>query len=465
MQKNSLNTLGKTSVKLPKVIDLFSGCGGLSYGFSLSGFEIAGGIEIDKSAGITASYNLHWKKGINKEHYCDDITKAETKLFSSHNKEELIVIGGPPCQAYSKIGRAKLNSLGPGRMAEKDARGYLYEDFLRFVTELKPQAVVMENVPEAVSFAGRNIPQTVCESLEKQGYTSVWTVLNAADYGVPQIRERLFVIAVKGEYGDIELPVPTHRRKYAGVTTQNEKRFNKFKEFKHFRLPNRSGDEKPEWVTVEQALSDLPVLFPDPTIKYKLIKPNILLPYRASPRNDYQEKVREYVHDRVNGVSGNGFRKTLRDFRIFDKMLPGDDYREAKAIAEKLFKDACLSRNINEHSDSEMYFKLKKEFVPPYSNNKFHGKWRRLNPELPSHTLVAHLGTDTYSHIHPWEPRGISVREAARLQSFPDDFLFNCSMGDAFKQIGNAVPPMLSRAIAIALKKSLKRKGQYELSK
>ena len=86
--------------------------------------------------------------------------------------------------------------------------------------------------------------------------------------------------------------------------------------------------------------------------------------------------------------------------------------------------------------------------VPCYDRDKFEGKWRRLNENLPSHTLVAHLGKDTYSHIHPWEPRGITVREAARLQSFPDDFFFDCSMSDAFKQIGNAVPPLLAYGVA-----------------
>ena len=94
--------------------------------------------------------------------------------------------------------------------------------------------------------------------------------------------------------------------------------------------------------------------------------------------------------------------------------------------------------------------------MPQYDREKFENKWKRLDANKPSHTVVAHLEKDTYSHIHPWEPRGISVREAARLQSFPDDFVFNCSMSNAFRQIGNAVPPLLSLAVAKTIYDSFK---------
>ena len=129
-------------------------------------------------------------------------------------------------------------------------------------------------------------------------------------------------------------------------------------------------------------------------------------------------------------------------------MKQGDGYVEASAIADELFSKACDAQGISISSNPEQYEKLKKQIVPPYDRNNFKSKWQKLRLDAPSHTLVAHLSVDTYSHIHPVEPRGISVREAARLQSFPDGFLFQCSMGDAFKQIGNAVPPLLAGAIA-----------------
>ncbi len=451
-----MNTLVKNLTKMPEVVDLFSGCGGLSYGFSQAGLSITAGMEIDKAASVTASYNLHWKQGIDKEHFCMDITKNSSSLFSGMISDDVIVIGGPPCQAYSKIGRAKLKSLGEHRIPSNDSRGYLYEDFIRFVLELNAKAVVMENVPESVNFDGENIPQHVSEVLESHGYNAIWTVLNAADYGVPQIRERVFVIAIKKEYGDIvHLPVPTHRKLDLEVLTNNEARFKTFSQESNFRMPNKAYENLPKWVTVGEALSDLPVLFPEAISKYKLHKPNIQLNYKTEPQNEYQLKMRQSKNRTMRSVSGNGFRRTARDFKIFEKMKLGDNYRDALSIAQKFFEDACTSYRVTEESDPALFNKLKKEFVPPYDPNKFPDKWKKLNKNKPSHTLVAHLSTDTYSHIHPWEPRGISVREAARLQSFPDDFLFSCAMGDAFKQIGNAVPPLLSKAIAESLLKNL----------
>ena len=127
-------------------------------------------------------------------------------------------------------------------------------------------------------------------------------------------------------------------------------------------------------------------------------------------------------------------------------MKQGDNYINASEIADQIFMENERVYNYPEGSGS--YEALKKKIVPPYARDKFPDKWKKLDETKPSHTLVAHLSVDTSSHIHPWEPRGISVREAARIQSFPDDFYFNCSMSDAFKQIGNAVPPLLAYGVA-----------------
>ena len=137
---------------LPKIIDLFSGCGGLALGFEKAGFDIVAGIELMPEACKTISYNLSWRYGKKETHICGDITEIEASVFkNSFGDEGCIVIGGPPCQAYSMAGRGKLRSLGEDRVNIKDARGYLYQDFLRFVFELEARAVVMENVPESVT--------------------------------------------------------------------------------------------------------------------------------------------------------------------------------------------------------------------------------------------------------------------------------------------------------------------------
>lgn len=445
---------------LPEVIDLFSGCGGLALGFQAAGFRITHGIELMKEAAETASYNLHWRFGEESEHICGDITELSPDIFKDKIGDNgCIVIGGPPCQAYSLAGRAKLRSLGEHRVNTNDKRGYLYQDFLRFVLALDARAVIMENVPEATNYGDRNIPQIVCDILEENGYDAYWTVLNAADYGVPQIRERVFVIALRrGEKSFISLPVPTHTNA-DDKKTQTQMRFNSFSEYENFQLPNEAGDDLPSWVTVGDAFGDLPELFSTPYTKYVLNKINMPLDYRCEPQNDFQNQMRNWYGPGISVVTGHCYRKTLRDFPIFAEMKQGDDFVEASNIADRLFEQALKARGISMSEDREAYEKLKKEIVPPYDRQNFTSKWQKLREDMPSHTLVAHLSVDTYSHIHPVEPRGISVREAARLQSFPDAFLFQCTMGDAYKQIGNAVPPLLAKGIAIQVRRAFDREN------
>lgn len=432
---------------LPKIIDLFSGCGGLTLGFEKAGFDIVAGIELMPEACKTISYNLDYRYGKNQTHICGDITEIDADVFKERFGEEgCIVIGGPPCQAYSLAGRAKLRSLGDDRVNTNDARGYLYQDFLRFVYDLDAKAVVMENVPESTNFGDMNIPEIVCESLEKHGYIAYWTILNSADYGVPQLRERVIVFGIKeSEAGRIQLPIPTHKCA-TDYQTQYQKRFENIDKNEHFRIPNSADAAKKTWVTVGEAFSDLPVLFPTSDSKYRAVKLNEEMDYLSEPQNDFQKEMRLWYGSESFASSANAFRNNKRDFCIFERMKQGDNFTEAAKIADEIFEKEA--KMFNYVPGSENYLKLKRKMVPVYDRDKFENKWKKLEENKPSHTLVAHLSKDTYSHIHPIEPRGISVREAARLQSFPDDFFFDCSMGDAYKQIGNAVPPLLSFAVA-----------------
>ena len=432
---------------LPKIIDLFSGCGGLSLGFQKAGFDIVAGIELMPEACKTISYNLDYRFGRDKTHICGDITEMNADVFKDRFGEEgCIVIGGPPCQAYSIAGRGKLKSLGDDRINIKDSRGYLFQDFLRFAYDLNAKAVIMENVPESTNFGEMNIPEIVCDSLEKHGYVACWTILNAADFGVPQIRERVIVIGIKKSIqGMINLPEPTHKSK-TDYQTQYQKRLDSFKKNEHFKSPHSAEKANKSWVTVKEALSDLPILFPTADTKYKLVNLNEEMDYFSEPQNEFQQLMRTWYGEESFASSANAFRNTRKDFPIFEKMKQGDNFTDAAVIADELFEKEAKIFNYLPGSDK--YEKLRKQMVPVYNREKFENKWKRLEDDKPSHTLVAHLCKDTYSHIHPTEPRGISVREAARIQSFPDDFFFNCSMGDAYKQIGNAVPPLLSYAVA-----------------
>ena len=350
--------------KLPEVVDLFSGCGGLALGFQRAGFKITHGVELVQSAADTASYNLHWRYGEESQHLCGDITKLDPDIFSDKiGSNGCIVIGGPPCQAYSLAGRAKLKSLGEARINTNDKRGYLYQDFLRFALGLKARAIVMENVPESVNYGGKNIPQTVCEILEENGYKAIWTILNSADYGVPQLRERVIVMAINSaEKLDIKMPVPSNRS-MEGKITQNQLRFRSLAEFTNFREPLQGGDGCKPWVTVGDAFSDLPSLMPSLECKYKLNKITAGLPYDNDIEADYQRTMRTWYGRVMESVTGNCYRKTLRDYPIFAQMEQGDNYVEASMIADKLFATACDARNLTMEADEEAYLKLKKEIV------------------------------------------------------------------------------------------------------
>lgn len=432
---------------LPKIIDLFSGCGGLTLGFEKAGFDIVYGIELMPEACKTISYNIDFRYGKEQTHICGDITEIDAKPFKDKfGAEGCIVIGGPPCQAYSIAGRGKLKSLGEDRINTNDARGYLYQDFLRFVYDLDAKAVVMENVPESTTFGDMNIPEIVCSSLEKHGYSAYWTILNSADFGVPQLRERVFVLAIKSDLNfEIKQPIPTHKptEEYKTMYT---KRMDSFESNPHFKRPISDACAEKSWVTVGEAISDLPVLFPSCDSKYVPVKLNEEMDYSREPQNEYQKLMRNWYGYDSFGSSANAFRNNKRDFSIFDRMKQGDNYIDASKIADDLFSEEA--KVFGYEPGTEEYNKLHEKMVPVYDRDKFENRWKRLEENKPSHTLVAHLCKDTYSHIHPTEPRGISVREAARIQSFPDDFYFDCSMGDAYKQIGNAVPPLLAYAVA-----------------
>ena len=178
--------------------------------------------------------------------------------------------------------------------------------------------------------------------------------------------------------------------------------------------------------------------------------PAELLPLRAAP-SDYVKRLRDWPGlPGPDRVSGNWYRFTRRDFPIFRDMAQGDCYPEALEVAHTLFRQTLEQMAEPPLPGTQAWEELKAAHVPPYRNDAFHDKWQKLVADRPSWTLTAHLSKDTYSHIHydSRQARTISIREAARLQSFPDGVEFVGNHGDHYRQIGNAVPPLLARAIA-----------------
>jgi DNA (cytosine-5)-methyltransferase 1 len=229
----------------------------------------------------------------------------------------------------------------------------------------------------------------------------------------------------------------------------------------HYQPPPASSGKLPRAVTAEQALRDLPPLVDHLEGRDKRGARRFDVPrnYRRGARQSpYARLMREwpgfesrgYVLDHVTRCLGQ------RDFPIFRNMRQGDEYPEAHAIALGLFEEA-LEEHGHPRKGSALWSKLKKLHVPPYKVEKFPNKWRKIEEDLPVRTLMAHLGKDTYSHIHydSEQARTITVREAARLQSFPDGFVFRGTMNPAFRQIGNSVPPLFSYAICQQLLTSL----------
>lgn len=192
----------------PAVIDLFSGCGGFSLGFRNAGFRIAGSVELDQSARATHAANFP-----EAAHFCDATRVDPDEVAASLAHAPFrVLVGGPPCQAYARVGRAKLRSVASRDKAHlDDPRVTLFRHWLRFVEAIRPEAVAMENVLDCLSFGGRNVMEETSEILVSLGYLPRYTILNAVHHGVPQIRDRAFLLAFRGDLGlEPTFPAPSH---------------------------------------------------------------------------------------------------------------------------------------------------------------------------------------------------------------------------------------------------------------
>lgn len=338
------------------VIDLFSGAGGLSYGFECAGFNILLGIDNDQKALETFENNHKGAKSI-----CGDITEI---TFNKHIKPLIgdktidVIIGGPPCQGMSLSGPRRFN----------DPRNKLYLSFIRLVKEIQPKAFVIENVPGLVGLFGGQIKDSIIEKFTELGYLIQYKILCAADYGVPQNRKRVVFVGTK--VGNFSYPEPCDTV-----------------------------------VTCEMALSDLPPLV-DTLGEEEM-------PYICDPLNDYQKLMRKNSNVIHNHIAANHSEKV----KTIISMVPaGGNYKD---LPEEYRK----TRN-------------------------FHVAWTRFPDNKPAPTI----DTGHRHHFHYKYNRVPTVRECARIQSFPDDFIFLGNKTQQFRQVGNAVPPLMAQRIAEKVK-------------
>lgn len=343
------------------IMDLFAGVGGLSYGFSkLPEFHIVAANEIEKDISIAYSLNHPQVQMIN----CDIRELTEERLASALAGEKIdLVVGGPPCQSYSTLGKRQL-----------DDRANLFLQYKRVLRILDPQAFLFENVVGILSMdQGRLFPR-IREEFQELGYALRYSVLDAVDFGVPQRRERVIMVGIKGTNNYV-FPAPTH------------------------------GEGRKPYVTLREAIGDLPAL------------------------KSGQEK------DCYSSGAGN-------EFLAFVRANAGNRVTEHRAPRN----GAHLIRIMEALKDGQSKDDLPDDIRP---KSGYGNTYAKLWWDRPATTITRNFACPSSSRcIHPRDSRAMSIREGARLQSFPDDYQFYGSDGMKRLEIGNAVPPLLSAAIA-----------------
>ena len=349
------------------VVDLFSGVGGLSYGFSkMPEFNILAANEIEKDISIAYTLNHPNVAMLN----CDinQLTEEKFQEILKGKRVDLIV-GGPPCQSYSTLGKRQM-----------DERANLFMQYKRILTILNPKAFVFENVSGILSMDKGRLFERIKSEFESLGYQLKYKLLDAVDYGVPQHRERVILVGFKGE-NKFEYPQPTH------------------------------GEGLKSYITLEEAIGDLPAIKSGQTNNS----------FDSSVSNDFLNFVRntnETMTEHSAPKNGEHLIKIM------------------EALKDGQSKDD-LPEDIRPKSG--------------YGNTYAKLWWKK-----PSTTITRNFACPSSSRcIHPRDSRAMSIREGARLQSFPDDYKFYGSDGMKRLEIGNAVPPLLSKVIAEQMLKAL----------
>jgi DNA (cytosine-5)-methyltransferase 1 len=375
-----------SKAKKLKVIDLFSGVGGLSYGFAHDdNFEIVAANEILPNMAKAYSLN-HPTAKVYAEDIKDFSADKIEKDLGIKPSEIDIIVGGPPCQAYSTVGKRLID----------DPRGKLFQEYYRVLKEFNPKLFLFENVKGLLSMQDGELLKTIISLFESLGYKVKYKLLNAADYGAPQIRERVIIIGSKLKT-EFEYPEPTH------YNPEDENNL-----FKNSLKP---------YLTLEEAISDLP-----------FIKTNEeSFEYANEPQNEFQKLMRKNAPE-----------------KLMDHSSPKNNDKLVK-IMESL-PDGGTPEDLPESLRPTSGFK----------NTYCRLWWKRpsttitRNLSTPSSSRCIHLKA----------PRPLTTREGARIQCFPDDYQFYGSRGDRNLQIGNAVPTFLSNAVAKAILKNFKIDNQ-----
>lgn len=355
-------------------IDLFCGAGGLSEGFRQAGFHVLAGNDIDKAAGKTYIETHNEAKFLNSP--IQSVTADDMINASGLASGELdVLIGGPPCQAYSVYNHQR---------GIHDERADLFREYLRLVEGLQPKWVVMENVTGITSIANGAIVDAIKAEFGRLGYRVDYSILKAEEYGVPQERRRIFFIATKTN-APILFPERTH------------------------------GPELKPFTTIWEALGDLPPISNGEDAG--------IVGYATASEGWYQEHVRGDTAKVYNHAAPKLGSINLERMRYIPQ---GGSWRD---IPFDLLPAGMKRAKRSDHTK----------------------RYGRMKPEGLSCTILTKCDIHWGAYIHPTQNRSITVREAARIQSFPDWFVFSGSKTEQYVQVGNAVPPLLGRRVAESL--------------
>lgn len=387
-------------------IDLFAGCGGLSEGFYMEDFEALAHVEIDSVACKTLKIRMDYYGYSNSasavleaDITSDDMIQRIEEAVGGRDVD--IIIGGPPCQSFSSLGRAK-----DDKGMKEDPRNYLFESYVKILNHFLPKFFVFENVTGLLTATlnGKHIVDRIKKELSTR-YNVKLDVLNSANYGVPQIRKRVIIIGVRDDLNiDIEAV-------YSSIIKT------------HYdpEMPEATHGNLKKYVTVRDAIEELPKLLPGQGSKK--------VPFQSKRNNEFLRTiVKEDCSVLLDHVARNHNDTDIERYRVMSK-------------EHWTFQELLQNRPDLNHEKQRVF------------GNSYVVQWW----DLPSKTIIAHLYKDGNQFIHPdhMQGRTFTVREAARVQSFPDDFVFEGARTDQYKQIGNAVPPLLANAIAKALKQQL----------
>lgn len=371
----------------PTAVDLFSGAGGLTLGLLNAGFDVV--LSSDWSVACARTHRRNFPHVPFRPADIGRIAGAEILAQTGLQRGELdLLIGGPPCQGFSILGQRLLN----------DPRNRLFGDFIRMTGELLPRVAVIENVPGLATLAGGVLLREIGDAFDALGYDVECAELLAAQYGVPQMRWRMFFVAWRRDQGigKCGFPQPTHGKLGIGDL-----------------VPNRTvrPDQLEGFISIREAIGDLPAIRSGEEC----------FRYGGRPASAYQVAMRSQCGTELH----NHYAAKLapQNIRRIQSLKPGQDWRD-----------------------------LPVELLPPGMRRalrKDHTRrFRRMHWDGVARSIITRFrDPKSGEYTHPSQDRTISIREAARIQSFPDWFVFEGTYSDQYDQVGNAVPPLLAKAV------------------